>query len=88
MSAPAKLATTGVHGHHSRYVDSGASTPAPDSQPDYEADPAVPGTAILVVDSEGWATVHMILSRVGGTITFGPRLAWPDGSTAARKVPE
>lgn len=78
------LATVAVDGHHSAYIGNGAVTPDPTLLPDYDADEPEPGTPLLVVDRDGWATLHSVLGRHDGTIEFGPRLPWPDGSIAAR----
>jgi hypothetical protein len=83
------LATVMVNAHHSAYVEGGAITADPTLLPDYAADQPEPGVLVMVGDRDGWATLHRIQARdIGaGKIDFGPRIPWPDGSVAARKLP-
>lgn len=81
------LATVVVDAHHSAYVDAGAVTDDPTLRPEYDgADPA-PGTLLIVADRDGWATLHRVEARRPGKVEFGPRLPWPGGGIAARKLP-
>jgi hypothetical protein len=81
------LATVRIDAHHSAFVENGAITADPTDLPDYEADEPNPGTLLMVGDRDGWATLHRIERREGGKIEFGPRLPWPDGGIAARRLP-
>lgn len=82
------FAVVAVDAHHSAFVWFGACTDAPD-------DKMPRGSLLLVQDKDGWATLHrVLLTHVSGGkryVDFGPRVAWPDGSIAARHtghVPE
>jgi hypothetical protein len=83
---PQEFATVMVDAHHSAYVANGALTADPALLPDYEADPPQPGVLLVVGDRDGWATLHRVVDRREGKIEFGPRLPWPDGSIAARRL--
>lgn len=73
-------------GHHSLYVGAGLVTDAIEGH-DYTLD-----MLILVVDGDRWSTLHRLngIWRGGGRrkLNIGPRVPWPDGSTAARRVPD
>lgn len=84
------FATTMVDGDHAAYVDTGAITTDPTLLPDYDAAQPEPGVLLVVVDRAGWGTLHRVEARdrSAGTIEFSARIAWPDGSTAARTSEE
>jgi hypothetical protein len=89
-TSPAEpLATAMLDGHHSAYVAGGARTPDPTLTPGYDADPPEPGVLLMAVDREGWATLHRVevRDRAAGKIEFGPRIPWPEGDSAARRLP-
>jgi hypothetical protein len=85
-SSAEPLATVMVNAHHSVYVANGAITADPTLLADYEADLPEPGTLLMVADREGWATLHRVEGRANGKIEFGPRIPWPDGAVAARRI--
>jgi len=74
-----------VDGHHRDYVWTGALTDAPGGG-------GIIGMLLMVVDRDGWATLHRAegLRYQHGlrTVSFGPRIAWPDGDIRARRIPE
>lgn len=82
------LATLALDAHHSAYVESGAIAADPTLLTDYTADQPDPGTLLCVSDREGWGTLHRVerRDRAAGKIEFGPRIPWPDGRIAARKL--
>lgn len=84
------LATVMVNAHHAAYVDAGAVTADPTLLADYAADEPEPGTLLMVADRHGWATLHRVEARdrAAGKIEFGPRIPWPDGTIAARRLPQ
>ena len=85
-----RLATVRVAAPHAAYVASGGVTDDPAALSDYDAADPEPGTLLVVCDLDGWATLHRVEARERSTslIEFGPRIPWPDGSTAARRLPE
>jgi hypothetical protein len=85
MSAP-RTATAGVDAPHAAYVNNGAITLDPTLLSDYDADEPDVGTRLVVMDRDGWATLHIVEARGGGKIEFGQRIPWPDGSIAARRI--
>lgn len=71
--------------HHRAYVDAGGQFQDTSGQ-DVGLD-----WLLLVVDGELWATLHRvqgIYRRPGGVrvVKFGPRIPWPDGRIAARRM--
>jgi hypothetical protein len=82
------MATAALDGHHAAYVEAGARTPDPTLTPGYDAAEPNVGVLIVVMDGEGWMTLHRVevRDRVEGKIEFGPRLPWPDGSSAAKRT--
>jgi hypothetical protein len=85
-STPARIATAGINAHHSEYTEAGAITPDPTLVAGYDADQPDVGTHLVVMDRDGWGTLHIIERREAGKIEFGPRVPWPDGSLAARRL--
>jgi hypothetical protein len=81
------MATVMVDADHAAYVDAGGVTPDPTLLLDYSADEPEPGTLLMVADRRGWATLHRVEIRADGKIAFGRRIPWPDGRTAARRLP-
>jgi hypothetical protein len=83
------LATVMVNAPHAAYVHTGGVTADPTLLPDYEAAEPEPGVLIMVGDREGWATLHRVEARERSTgkIQFSERIPWPDGSIAARRLP-
>lgn len=68
--------------HHGEYVAGGAMTKA---TPEMVLD-----GLLFVQDVDGWATMHRVEGfryRAGEKLVMvGPRVAWPDGSIAARQT--
>lgn len=82
------LATVMIDAHHSAYVDNGAITADPTLVAGYDAAEPEAGTLLVVADRHGWGTLHRIerRDRAAGKIEFGPRIPWPDGAVAARRL--
>jgi len=81
---PADCVFLGVDAEHGMYVNAGFTTHDEDRLCSLDQ-------PVLAYDRDGWVTLHRVMGirRRDGRrlVVVGPRLPWPDGSTAARKLP-
>ena len=74
----------GVNAKHAMFVGAGLVTPDEGRQCSL-------GDPVIVMDRDEWFTLHTVegIRMRGGKrlAVIGPRIPWPDGSIAARKLP-